>query len=326
MTAKKIGNYWVRQASPFLSVLPGDLQSTFIEPLANKLREARVDVRLGAAVSGLAVEGGRVTGAKLADGSALRGDAFVLAVPLEVARRFVDHDVLALDPSLGNMHLLSAEPMSALHVRFRRKIADIPREHVFFHGGAYGLSFIDVSQIWQGRSETTELSFIASNFAPLASLADADATRVLLDEARQYLPFDDADLDWTVLNSNLTKPLFINTIGAWPNRPSARTLAPNLYVAGDFVKNPIDLACMEGAVHSALQAARALLHAAGERDLPTPAHPPTYPRALLLLLRAGLFPAAAAAYLVARVTEAKGRRAPARTTHRQRVERGKRGR
>ena len=53
---------------------------------------------------------------------------------------------------------------------------------------------------------------------------------------------------------------FINTIGAWPNRPTARTFAKNLYVAGDYAKNPIDLACMEGAVYASLHAARALLH------------------------------------------------------------------
>lgn len=37
MTAKRIASFWVRQASPFLSILPGDLQTVFIEPQVREL-------------------------------------------------------------------------------------------------------------------------------------------------------------------------------------------------------------------------------------------------------------------------------------------------
>ena len=60
MTAKRIGGYWIRQASPFLSVLPGDLQSTFIEPLAATVRAAGVDVRLEKRVTKLLTSGGKI--------------------------------------------------------------------------------------------------------------------------------------------------------------------------------------------------------------------------------------------------------------------------
>src|SRR5205823_4993124 len=66
MTAKRIGSFWMKQASPFLSVLPGDLQTTFIEPLAAKVRESGVDVRLGAEVAGFDVEDGRIAAVRLA--------------------------------------------------------------------------------------------------------------------------------------------------------------------------------------------------------------------------------------------------------------------
>ena len=39
MTAKRIGSYWVRQANPFLSILPGDLQTVFIDPQVRELEE-----------------------------------------------------------------------------------------------------------------------------------------------------------------------------------------------------------------------------------------------------------------------------------------------
>ena len=40
MTAKRIASYWVRQASPFLSILPGDLQTVFIDPQVRELEDA----------------------------------------------------------------------------------------------------------------------------------------------------------------------------------------------------------------------------------------------------------------------------------------------
>jgi 2-polyprenyl-6-methoxyphenol hydroxylase-like FAD-dependent oxidoreductase len=301
MTAKKIGGFWLREASPFLSVLAGDLQERFIDPLAAKVREAGVEIRLEATVIGLDVDGGSVSAARLADGGRITGDAFVLATPFEVARRFVDGPLFDLDPSLGDMHWLEAQPMAALHLRLKKKLPGLPREHVFFHGGDYGLSFIDLAQIWDDHPVPTELSFIASNFTPLQSLSAADATARLLGEIRAYLPFDLADLaEPPILNPNVDVPLFINTIGAWPNRPAPKSRAPNLYLAGDHVKNAVDLACMEGAIHSALQAARELLRDAGATSLPAIAEPKVWPRSLLLLARVAMSPIVLFAAIVAR--------------------------
>ena len=320
MTAKRIGGYWMKQASPFLSVLPGDLQSTFIEPLARTVREAGVTVRLGVDVTGFETKDGRIAAVKVG-AERITADAFVLAVPFEVARAWVDEPLFTADPSLGNMHLLEAQPMSALHVRTKKRIPNMPREHVFFHGGAFGLSFIDVAPLWSGW-EGSELSFIASNYAPLRGLSEDGATRALLAEIRDYLPLEDADIVDTVINTNVATPLFINTIGAWPNRPTARTFAKNLYVAGDYAKNPIDLACMEGAVYAALHAARALLHDAGvTADVREPEVPPVPSRALLLALRAGLFPAVVAAYGTSRLVEALAPKLPRRSSAKDRQRR-----
>jgi phytoene dehydrogenase-like protein len=302
MTAKKVGGFWVRQAAPFLSVMPGDLQSTFIEPLARLVRGAGVEVRLNQEVVGLNVESGRVTAVRLRDGIALAADSFVLATPFEITREWIDDPVYPLDPSLGNLQQLESRPMAALHVRLKRKLENIPREHVFFHGGAYGLSFIDVSQIWPNIL-ATELSFIASNYVSLTKLGDAAAGAALLGEIREYLPIADADIESVELQSNLTTPLFINTVGAWPNRPRARSEIPNVYLAGDFVQNEIDLACMEGAVSSAILAAKALLHDQDGTHLPSPARPPVWPRPLLLAARAALLPWVVLAYGIARLAE-----------------------
>src|SRR5262245_52753494 len=45
MTAKLISSYWLREPSPFLSVLPGDLQTVFIEPQMRELEVLGVEIR-----------------------------------------------------------------------------------------------------------------------------------------------------------------------------------------------------------------------------------------------------------------------------------------
>ena len=309
MTAKKIAGYWVRTATPLLSVLPGDLQSTFIAPLEKEMRSAGVEVRLGVDVKSVEMKNGRVAALKVRAGGKterIPGDLFAITTPLEVTRRFVDGPVHAAAPSLGNTHLLQAQPMSSMHVKLKRKISGVPREHVFLHGGEYGLSFIDVSQVWKDYSGAgSYLSFIASNFAPLESVSDDDAIDAMLEEIYEYLPISKDDLDGRpVLNSNVKVPLFINTIGAWEDRPDPQTGIPNLVVAGDWVRNAIDLACMEGAVSAALAASAALLRADGETGaLPEALVPPVWNRALLLAGRVAFLPVVGVSWAIARVAE-----------------------
>jgi len=106
------------------------------------------------------------------------------------------------------------------------------------------------------------------------------------------------------LNPNTEVPLFINTIGAWPNRPRPKTKIKNLYLAGDFVKNAIDLACMEGAVSAALEAAAQILSDHGETGaLPVVQVPPEWPRALLVFGRCLMIPVVAVARFIAWLEE-----------------------
>ena len=86
-------------------------------------------------------------------------------------------------------------------------------------------------------------------------VSEEGAKDLLLEEIGEYLPIAPADVESWELNTNTDVPLFINTIGAWPNRPRPKSRVKNLYLAGDFVKNAIDLACMEGAVSAALETA-----------------------------------------------------------------------
>lgn len=304
MTAKRIASYWVKQASPFLSILPGDLQAVFIDPQVRELAELGVEIRYDSEVCDLKMRDGAVAAVTLSDGTELSADVFALCTPFEVTRRWLHDHVYESDPELGNMHFLEAQPMAALHLRLRKKLPDLPREHVFFHGSHYALSFIDITPHWKDVDSEHELSFISSNYAPLNAVSREGAKDLLLKEIGEYLPITPADIESWELNPNTDVPLFINTIGAWSNRPRAKTQIPNLYLAGDYVKNAIDLACMEGAVSAALEASAEILRNHGETgSLPVAQVPPEWSRALLIFARIMMVPFVAVARVIAWLEE-----------------------
>jgi hypothetical protein len=290
----------VKQASPFLSILPGDLQTVFIDPQVRELEELGVEIRYGSEVCDVVVREGAVAAVTLSDGTNLSADVYALCTPFEVTRTWLHDRLYEADPELGNMHLLEAQPMAALHLRLRKELPDLPREHMFLHGSHYALSFIDIAPHWKGLDGRHELSFISSNYSPLNQVSKEGAKDLLLKEIGEYLPITPADVESWELNPNTDAPLFINTIGAWSNRPRAKTKFQNLYLAGDFVKNAIDLACMEGAVSAALEASLQILRDHGESEaLPVVQVPPEWPRALLVFARILMFPVVLIARVIA---------------------------
>jgi hypothetical protein len=307
MTAKRIASYWLRQARPFLSILPGDLQTVFIDPQVRELEALGVEIRYDSEVCDVVMHEGVVAAVALHDGTELSADVYALCTPFEITRAWLHDRLYEADPELGNMHFLEAQPMAALHLRLRKEVPGLPGEHVFLHGSHYALSFIDISRYWQGldgKRGEHQLSFISSNYGPLHAVSEAGAKDLLLQEIGEYLPITPADVEHWELNSNTNVPLFINTIGAWPNRPRPKTKIKNLYLAGDFVKNAIDLACMEGAVSAALEAAAQILSDHGETaSLPVIQVPPVWPRTLLVFARIMMVPVVAVARVIAWLEE-----------------------
>lgn len=324
MTAKRVSSYWTRQGSPFLSVLPGNLQTAFIDPQVRELEALGVNIQYNSDVAQVRMQDGSVSGVSLRDGRTLSADVYALCTPFEVTRTWIGDDMYKADPDLANMHFLEAQPMAALHLRLRKDVPDLPREHVFLHGGRYALSFINVGSLWDELNGKPELSFISSNFGPLSTLSKEQAKDLLFEEISEYLPITQDDVESWELNTNTSVPLFINTIGAWPNRPSPKSKVENLYVAGDYVRNKIDLACMEGAVSAALESAQTILRDHGQIESePAVQVPPEWPRWLMVLARIAAVPMVAVARAIAWFEEtlAPGRHAKRLAEGRDKVER-----
>ena len=303
MTMRNTMRYWLRHPSPMHRILTTDLQSGLIDPLADRLVESGCRVETGLEAVKLVPDGDgdgiRAVRFRTAAGEEeeRRADAVVLAVPPGRVVDLLDDDVHAADPALAGVKYLTSRPMAALHVHFERRLPGIPRDHVNLLGSRYGLSYVDVSQWWEG-GDSTVLNLIASDFRPLVGLSDETATRYLIDDLKPYLPpFAEADVRTAYLQSHEEEPLFVNEVGAWPHRPTARTGLSNLYLAGDYCQTHVDLVSMEGAVTSGLHAAEAVREDAdpGGADVDVRV-PSTYPQSLLVLGRILLAPVALLAW------------------------------
>lgn len=309
------------QASLFM--LPGDLQDTLIEPYVKLVAGCGVDIRYGHEVTGIHLRAGKArtnrsieyvdVAVREGDASEARperidADLFVIATPLAVTQKLLGvAELHAVEPSLGRINRLRTAPMAALQITLKQAGPKLPEEHCFLMGGEYGLSFIDLSSHWKNPPYT--LSFISSNFAPLQHMTRIEQYERLIEEIGHFLPIRETDVKgWCLFtNAGSSEQLFINTVGSWPDRPNVKCEnINNLFFAGDWVKNKVDLACMEGAVSSALEAARAAaLSQADTLGVSIPEGPLVAGRYPACLIRAAvlmLSPLALLTYLWARAS------------------------
>lgn len=300
MTAKLVTGYWLKNRSPFLSILKQNMQTAFVEPILELVKMAGVDVRFESSVKSLDMDGNRMVAVTLQSGERINADQFIVTTPLEVTRSLVKSELLNQNHKLGNLQHLEAAPMAALHLSLNKKLEDIPHEHVFFKGGEFGLSYIDLSNHWPDM-ENSELSFISSNFVPLQQLSEDAQFELLFEEIRKYITISESEIVSRKFLSNSNVPLFINTVAAWPSRPEVKdSKIENLYFAGDWVRSRIDLACMEGAVSTAMLAARALDETVnGSTRLKAPIVPERHSILTMKILKIILFPFVVLAWFIA---------------------------
>ena len=274
--------------SPMMYLMRGNTQQFLFEPIERHLGEvaarsgATFDIRrlhqvtkleIGPSGAADAIRGVRLRKSPSIDQSwrSPRGAPFrheidgdlILAIPAVPLGELVDRHVFAHAPELAAVRRLMSQPMMSLDLYFNRKLPDIASGITNLPGSAYGLSFIDLSQTWtlETHSGNTFINLVASDCVPIAGYGIAMTTDLLIEDLARFIAFDrDRDIDSrrTHLNSNLNEPLFTNQVGSWPLRPTTTCGIPNMFIAGDFCRTPIDVVTIEGAVVSGLQAAEAV--------------------------------------------------------------------
>jgi uncharacterized protein with NAD-binding domain and iron-sulfur cluster len=320
MTARKVLASYYKCGSPFHSVLDNDLQTTVIGPLHRKLKDSGVEIRLQQTVKKLKIDQDRVVGLVLRQGKIYGGkeDVYVITLPPDAVYSFVDDKVIAAEDRntsndedekrLSDLVHLDQTPMASIHLYLKHKIR-LPREHIVLYKSRYQLSFVDISQIWKSQNDSpiydgTVLSGIASSYAPLRTLREEEAKDVLLKELKEYLQIEEAEIKRLEIQPNVTRQIFLNTIGSWSYRPKTKTRLSNLYIAGDYCRSEADLTTMEGCVQAAINTASHVLYVLGytpkRHDL-RPAPIPTPCRLCMAVMYWLASPVAAVAWVIARL-------------------------
>jgi len=277
----------------------GPTSSCWLDPWEAELRRRGVDFVFDARVRRLELAGGRIARAWVDTGDgqqAIEAEAFVLAVPLEVAQRLISPALAAADRSLSRLAGLDLDRLTNWMVGAQFFLnTDVPmcEGHVFYPRSPWALTSISQAQFWnRGRRAMTSygdgrlrgiLSVDVSDcFAPdrdgqrlvdqtsreaildriFAQILEAldGPTRRALRRARFAAHLDD---EVTVGAGGVTNTarLLVHPPGSWHDRPEARLAIPNLFLAADYVRTSVDLASMEGANEAGRRAAGGVLDA-----------------------------------------------------------------
>lgn len=272
--------------APFAWMLKDSLQTGLIAPIEALLG------KLGAAIhTGTTVEAVRLNGTKPtlwwrnagANGAAQSGsfDQVVIAVPhgpltglvmggedpVYTGARIIDRE-----PSLSQVRRLRSVPIPVIDLYLKRKLPDFPAENIGLTGARFGLSVVDIAQLWREGEfgGHTALVVAASDGEALPGHNfEAQAWYMLRELVRYYPDIDigkhwgdpDCDVDWTRTHAraNSDYGLFLNDVGCWDWMPdTAYPGMPNVAFAGDLCRGNVNMATVEGAVESGILAAAAV--------------------------------------------------------------------
>jgi uncharacterized protein with NAD-binding domain and iron-sulfur cluster len=332
---------------PPVRILNAPTNEAWIDPWVEKLRDQGVRFEVGATIEGLVVDDGHPGGgavsppeharrpgfagpaapasdaariaaavARDADGSlhTIEADWFVVAMPVERARKLWSADVLRHDPHLAAMDDLLVAWMSGI-MYYLREPVDVPEGHLAFLDTPWAITAIAQRQFWDGRDFAAEygdgeavdcFSTIVSDWDAPGQFNGKPARECTADEIQrevwaqmkaalakeeddEVLPegivhtwFLDPAITWSEEDqqNRSDEPLMINTVGSWERRPTVDSAISNLFLAGDHVRTEVDLATMEGADEAGRRAANALLETAGSSSEPATVyglyHPPEF--------------------------------------------------
>jgi hydroxysqualene dehydroxylase len=207
--------------------------SRLVDPALRRYLEERGGrVILNAAVARLRLEGGRVRGVRLRDGSEISAQAVVSAVPHHVLPRILPEEIPAGDPFFGRAAAITSSPILSIHLWYDREVMESP---------FVGLLDSPIHWIFASRAASdgkspagARLALVVSGARDLVERPASDLANLAAAEVRRYLPrARPAVLRHTlVLKERLAT--FAPCAGIGALRLPQETPVPNLVLAGDW--------------------------------------------------------------------------------------------
>lgn len=291
-------------SGPLNRVMNAPTNEAWIDPWVRYLESLGVEFRLPAEVVGLELDGERIGGATVRGPrgtEAVRADWFVLAIPLErAAPMLTTAEMVACDPGFAKLDQLQTSWSNGIQYYLNRQPAMI-RGHIAHIDSPWKLVSLPQGQIWREKFSSTWgsgreqdcLSVVISDWVEEPGVlhgkpASLCTPQQIAEDAWEQMKRHLNDSGATVLSDDMIESYFIdpaaqnlgtgepynderyflNTVGSWELRPTARTAIPNLFLAADYVQTPrnIDFTSMEAANEAGRHAVNALLDAAGSRE------------------------------------------------------------
>ncbi len=272
--------------APFAHMLKGSLQDGLIAPIQQLLERLGTTIKLETSVTSVRLEGDvpRLHWRKQGSSTRMqsgRFDQVIIAVPADPLTDFImggpddlpGDRIIDREPSLAQVRRLRSVPIPVIDLYLNKKLSGFPAENIGLTGAQYGLSVVDISQLWQGQDfdGKTALVVAASDGESLPGHDFSAQAWFMLQELTRYYPGinigshwgdPDSDIDWdkTHARSNTDYGLFLNDVGSWdwmPDTAYPQTL-PNVVFAGDLCRGNVNMATIEGAVESGVLAAAAV--------------------------------------------------------------------
>lgn len=239
-------------------------------------------------------------------------DFGVACLPLEVLGELTTIDGVPLSPDLERIRALRTDWMAGFQIYLREDIP-ITRGHIVLVDSPWALTLVSQAQFWNTRSlsgygagdvrgiwsidisDWNELGAIHGKPARECSRQEiedeilfqlnahlSDRIKRTLEPSDIVTTFLDPAIriseDGTIANE---EPLLINTTDSWSSRPESRSGVRRLFLASDYVRTSMDLACMESSNEAARRAVNALLDEAASPASRARVYTPKEPRWLL---------------------------------------------
>ncbi|MDJ1138064.1 hydroxysqualene dehydroxylase [Streptomyces iconiensis] len=295
------------ESAPADRVLNAPTSTAWIDPWTTHLASLGVRLELGWWADSLDVRGGRVAKAVVRGPRGrrdLEADWYVCALPVHQVGALLEGGSAEAGPMLADVASLDTDWMVGLQF-YLTEPTPVVRGHALYLDSPWALTSVSQAQFWDADFRTTYGDGTVADCLSV-DISDWDTPGILYDKpARECTREEVASEVWAQLSDSLNdahtsvlrpsllhswqldpavkgldgpgpahndEPLLINTKGSWHRRPGAVTAAANLFLAGDYVRCPVNLATMEGANQGARLAVNALLEAAGDTSAPAEVH------------------------------------------------------
>ncbi|MGB6821975.1 MAG: hydroxysqualene dehydroxylase HpnE [Candidatus Acidiferrales bacterium] len=246
------------------SVPLGELYSGCRQAVENRGGE----VRTRATVRGIQFADGAFRSLLLDDGTEMRADACIAAVPHDVLLEILPEEMRE-QQAFANLRKLRTAPITGVHLWYDRKVLDKPfltlLDHTvqwIFNKSIFNKSVTNGALKSAGNESGQYLQLVISASYELVARTRQEIIDLCVKEVQEVLPLArDAQLRKATVVKEV-HATFSPEVGSDAWRPTQETGIPGFFLAGDWTRTGWP-ATMEGAVRSGYLAAEALLSFAG---------------------------------------------------------------